>query len=138
MLKSGIQDVKKNNILIIDDEILISRAMGEMLQFINSTVFYAEKANKAFEILENENIDLIILDALLPDIDGFNVASKIRKMQKGKNVPIIMMSGIYKKMKYKYQAKQAGINAFIQKPIRMETLLTEVKKLLTEPEQITL
>lgn len=136
MEKSDIPVLRKNTILIIDDEILVSKALGDMLQFVNSTVFYAERANKAVEIIENENVDLIILDALLPDMDGFQLALKIREMQKGKDIPIIMMSGIYKKMKYKYHAKEAGINAFMQKPIKMESLLNEVKKFIKEPESI--
>lgn len=125
------QNEEKNyKILIIDDEMLVSKTVGDMLQFINSTILYADRANRAFEILEDEKIDLIILDGLLPDMDGFNVATKIRKMENGKDIPIVMMSGIYKKMKYQYQAKEAGIDAFIPKPVGIEPLLREIRKLL--------
>ncbi len=127
---SSQDNAKRYNVLIIDDEILVSKTIGEMLQFINSTVFYAENAYKAFEIIKREKIDLIILDALLPDMDGFQAASTIRKMDESSDIPIIMLSGVYKKMKYKYQAKEAGINVFLSKPVAIDTLLPEIDKLL--------
>lgn len=121
---------RSHTILIVDDEHQVCSLIEDMLNTLDCTIYYAENARNAFEIFNTEQIELIILDALLPDMHGFKAATAIRKLDRGKNTPILMISGVYTKMKYQYHAKEFGINAYLTKPFSMDELLMAVRKLL--------
>ncbi|MDD3392090.1 MAG: response regulator, partial [Bacilli bacterium] len=71
-------------ILIVDDELLIRNVIKEYASFEGYEVFEAEDGFKAIEIVENNDIDLIILDIMMPKLDGFGTCREIKKI---KNIP---------------------------------------------------
>jgi DNA-binding response OmpR family regulator len=121
---------KKYKILIVDDEPAVRMTVGEMLKPLNCKIFHANNANEALNTVKSVDFDLIILDVLLPGRHGFYVCSSIREMENKRNVPILIMTAVYTKMKYYYQAKECGADAYVIKPFKMDTLINKVTKLL--------
>src|SRR5699024_7700724 len=77
------------NILIVDDEKLIVKGIKHSLEEQGYTVFGAYNGTEALNLVEHNTIDFIILDLMLPDIDGMMVCKRIRKKY---NMPILMLT----------------------------------------------
>ncbi|MBA2903563.1 transcriptional regulatory protein WalR [Clostridium saccharobutylicum] len=82
--------MKGKNILVVDDEPLIRKLVTDFLKKDGYSVVEAEDGKKAMDLFfSEEKIDLLILDVMLPEYDGFTVCREIRKKSK---VPIIMLT----------------------------------------------
>jgi len=93
------------------------------------TVLRGDKAVDAF--IENKP-DLVILDGLLPMKNGFDVAKEIRALPEGKDVPIILLTGVYKESEFYKYSQQIGVNLHYDKSsFNEKEFLPQVKKLLT-------
>lgn len=123
-------DLKKYNILVVDDDVLIRCLIDDVLQKLDYNILHACNGEEAIEILETKDIDLIILDLYLPGKNGFEICAEIREMDKWKNIPILIMTAVYTRSKYFYKSKDFGANAFITKPFKCKTLIKQVNKLL--------
>ena len=121
---------KTYNILVVDDEPAVRMTIEEMLKPLSCKIFHASNGNEALETIRTNKVDLVILDVLLPGRHGFYVCSSIREMEQGRNIPILMMTAVYTKMKYYYQAQECGVNAYMVKPFKMDDLISKVSKLL--------
>ncbi|MBN2373160.1 response regulator [bacterium] len=117
-------------VLVVDDEDAVRLTIEEILKHLNCNVIHAGNGQEALDIVKTTNLDLIILDLLLPGKHGFSVCSDIRQMDKGRNVPILMITAVYTKMKYCHQAKEYGADAYMTKPFKLEAFINEVKRLL--------
>ena len=67
-------------ILIVDDEPMICELFSEFLQGSNYRVLTAENGKEALELLKDEVVDLLLTDIIMPDIDGFQLASKVAEL----------------------------------------------------------
>ena len=123
---------KLQNVLVVDDEPAIRMTIEEMLKPQGYHIFHAENGAQALKIIENNDIALVILDVLMPGKHGFYICSSIREMEKGQNIPVLIMTAVYTKMKYYYQARECGANAYIIKPFKMDALISKVNKLINE------
>lgn len=121
---------KPHTILIVDDEPAIRMTIAEMLKPLSCRIMHAGNASEALDIVKGNVIDLVILDVLLPGRHGFYVCSSIREMEEGKKIPILIMTAVYTKMKFYYQAKECGADAYMIKPFKMDALLSKVTRLL--------
>ncbi|MEG1001807.1 response regulator transcription factor [Clostridium sp.] len=116
----------KENILVIDDEEKIVEVVKGYLEKDNYNVLTAYNGSDAIKKYENENIDLIILDLMLPDISGEEVCNIIRKTS---NVPIIMLTA-------KVQEDEAlhgfniGADDYVTKPFSPKLLVSRVNAIL--------
>lgn len=72
----------------------------------------------------------MITDAMLPGMDGFSLAEKIREQEQGKGVPIIMTTAVYRKDVYRDEADRIGINHFMLKPFDPDELRQKVSEIL--------
>lgn len=114
------------NILIVDDDPDILNLIELYVASYNFRAFKATNANDALEIIANEHIDLILLDIMLPDMDGFDLCRKIRERL---NVPIIFVTA--KGMDQDIiHGLTIGGDDYIIKPFNSIVLLTKVKALL--------
>ena len=77
------------NILVVDDEKLIRDVIKEYLKLENYEVYEAENGIEAINIATNKNIDLIIMDIMMPKMDGYTACKEIKKI---KDIPFIMLS----------------------------------------------
>ena len=111
------------NILIVDDEIEIIELMEVYLLNDGYKVFKATNGLDALNIINEEKIHLVILDIMMPGIDGLQVCMKIRKEY---NIPIIMASAKGQEMD-KIQGLSTGADDYIVKPFSTMELLARVK-----------
>ena len=114
-------------ILIIDDEPGIRRSLGAILEDERYNVLTAENALVGLEILENETIDLVFLDVLLPKMGGMDALERIR--QDYGHIEVIMISG-HANVDMAVRAVKLGAFDFLEKPISLEKVLTVCRNAL--------
>ena len=117
--------MKNKTILVVEDEVKINKMICDYFQFNGFNVIKAMDGLEAIEQF-NDIIDLIILDVMLPGIDGFTVLRKIRKKS---NIPVIMVTArtCEEDVLMGYELK---VDDYISKPFSLEILLAKVKVLL--------
>lgn len=111
------------NILIVDDEREIVELIEVYLKNEGYNVHKCYNGKDALEMIEKEKFHLIILDIMMPDIDGINVCMKIRQKY---NIPIIMASAKGQDID-KIQGLSTGADDYIVKPFNMMELMARVK-----------
>jgi DNA-binding response OmpR family regulator/curved DNA-binding protein CbpA len=117
--------------LIVDDDRAIQRLLADALTREGFTVLVEKDGEWAVKTFEQKQVDIILLDLLLPAINGFEVARRIRMLPKGKTVPIVFVSGIYKSSAHKQDAvNRYQIHDFLDKPINMKLLYRALKTAL--------
>lgn len=109
-------------ILVVDDEISILKMLKITLEVAGYEVLLAENAVSALDIILTDLPDIIILDAMLPDIDGFDLIPKIKKI---KDIPIIMLTAKCN-MSDKLLGLQLGADDYITKPFNSTELLLRI------------
>ncbi|MFN7182284.1 MAG: response regulator transcription factor [Planctomycetota bacterium] len=119
------------SILVIDDDIDFLEWLKIGLTSQGYKVFTATTGKDGLNILKNNEINLIVLDILLPDIDGFELIKKLKMDEKpNKKIPILAVTGVYKEAEYKQKGFSLGVDDFITKPFSYKFLAAKVKKLL--------
>lgn len=113
-------------VLVVDDEIKIIEVVKSFLESKGFTVFSAENGSQAMAVFESENLSLIILDLMLPDMSGEEICTRIRKKSR---VPIIMLTA---KVEEKDMLKGLNIGAddYITKPFSLKELYARAEAVL--------
>jgi two-component system, OmpR family, alkaline phosphatase synthesis response regulator PhoP len=119
--------MKKQTILIVDDETSIIELVKVYLEREGYKVLAAGDGNRTFEVIEQDNPDLVILDVMLPEIDGFEVCKKIRS--KGNQVPIIMLTARDDDID-KILGLELGADDYLTKPFNPRELMARIKAIL--------
>ena len=114
------------NILIADDEKLIRNVLKEYLLVENYHVFEANDGKEVLDIIRNNYIDLILLDIMMPNMDGF---SALKEIKKENNIPVIVLSA--RKEEYdKLLGFDLGIDDYITKPFSPKEVMARIKAVL--------
>jgi signal transduction histidine kinase/DNA-binding response OmpR family regulator len=112
------------NILIVDDDIRNTFALTTVLEDKNMEIIVAKTGKEALKMLEiHSNIDLILMDIMMPEMDGYEAIQKIRAQERFRNLPIIALTA--KAMKGdKAKCIEAGANDYLSKPIDTDKLIS--------------
>eukprot|EP01029_Cantina_marsupialis_P015054 TRINITY_DN32_c0_g1_i1.p2 TRINITY_DN32_c0_g1~~TRINITY_DN32_c0_g1_i1.p2 ORF type:complete len:1251 (-),score=113.29 TRINITY_DN32_c0_g1_i1:16374-20126(-) len=118
---------KGKKVLVVDDEIRNVFALGKILEEKDIEVFEAENGRIAIDVLqENQNIDLVLMDIMMPEMDGYEAMKVIRKTNDIQDIPIICLTA--KAMKDDYEkAISSGANDYLSKPIDESKLFSMLK-----------
>ncbi len=123
------------DVLIVDDDqdilMTIKTAVGELGVDIRTT----GNGNTAVEMIQEKTPDLLILDQMLPGRSGFLVLEKIRPLRKETGKPPVIMITANPGARHKVYAETLGVDAYINKPFRMEKLMKAAEKLLGGGEE---
>ncbi len=111
------------NILVVDDEKLIREVIKEYLLLENFNVYEAENGEEAILEFKKNNIDLVIMDIMMPKMDGYTACKEIKKI---KDVPFIMLSAISEEYD-KLIGFDLGIDDYVTKPFSPKELVARVK-----------
>lgn len=122
------------NILVVDDDKNTRLLMRAVLEAEKYTVSTAEDGKKALEIMENEHIDLVIIDIMMPNMDGYEFTQTLRSTKN--DLPILMISAKQLSSDRK-KGFLAGIDDFMTKPIDEEEMLLRIKALLRRAKIMT-
>lgn len=115
---------KNKNILLVDDDMRNIFALMRILEDRGMNIFEAENGQVAIDLLQqNPNIDLILMDIMMPVMDGYTAIKEIRKHERWRNLPIITLTA--KAMKEdREKSIQAGANDYLPKPVDVSKLLS--------------
>jgi len=113
-------------ILIVDDLPENIKIAGNILRSNNYKVIFALNAAEAEERLNNVEVDLILLDVMMPDMDGFEFCRRIKKDDKFKDIPVIFLSALSDTVNIVKSFEVGGVD-FVMKPFNVQELLARVK-----------
>jgi len=114
-------------ILIAEDDIVTQNMLRTTLSNAGYHVFAASNGKEAVDLARKKLPGLIVLDIIMPEMDGGEVAEILRDDPKTKDIPIIFLSSLVTESEEKYRTKK-DVTSFISKPYIREKLLNEVKK----------
>jgi DNA-binding response OmpR family regulator len=117
---------ENKNILVVDDEPKIAEALTSFLRSKGYTVFTAETGRRALDVFEKNNIALILLDLMLPDISGEDVCAAVRKKSR---VPMIMLTAKTSEASH-LNGLELGADDYMTKPFSLKVVAAHVEALL--------
>lgn len=110
-------------VLIVDDEELIRNVIKEYAEIEKYEVYEAENGLKAIEIIENNDIDVIVLDIMMPKLDGYSTYREIKKIKK---IPTIILSARSEEYD-KLFGFELGVDDYLAKPFSPKELIARIK-----------
>jgi DNA-binding response OmpR family regulator len=119
----------KKKILVIDDEMALQMGVAIRLQASGFEVLTASDGQEGLEKARKETPDLILLDLMLPKLDGYKVCRMLKFDANYKNIPIIMLTARAQDVD-KSMGAEVGVNAYMTKPFDHRELLEKIKELL--------
>lgn len=126
---------EKKKILIVDDEKDLVSLVSLHMKMAGYEVLTASNGEKALAVAQEEKPDLIILDLMLPKIDGWEVCRRLRQDPEIKNVPVIMLTA-RAEIKDKLKGFEAGADDYVTKPFSPRELVSRVKRVLARAEPV--
>ena len=119
-------------VLIVDDEPVIRRIQHEALAQRGYETVEAAGGHEAFRMVKKHDPDVILLDAMLPDVHGFDVCKRLKASQRYRHIPIIMVTAVYKGWRMAADLKESyGVIAVLEKPFDLHHLARLVEAALS-------
>lgn len=119
----------KKKILIVEDEVFLAETIQARLEHMGYEARYVERGEGALEMLAQEPFDLILMDWMLPGIDGLEVTRRIRQDPKLKAIPVVFMTARARAQDAE-EARLAGASDYLAKPFESEDLVKLIRKWL--------
>lgn len=116
----------RGKILVVDDTPATIGILSETLESDGFQVFIATTGEKAIQRAENIQPDIILLDVMMPGLDGFETCMRLKKIDSIKDVPILFMTGL-SAIESKVKGFQAGAVDYVTKPIEIDEVLSRIK-----------
>jgi len=114
-----------HTILVVDDEpsniSIVSNILGDHYKILACT-----SGEKAFEVLNKSSVNLILLDILMPEMDGFEVCAKIKEHDRFKHIPVIFISAL-SSLEDRLKGFNVGANDFLSKPINPDEVFSKIQ-----------
>ncbi len=120
-------------ILLVDDEPNIIMSLEYTFKKQNFEVFIARDGQEALDILKTEQPDVIILDIMMPNVDGYATIESIKKNEKLTHCKVIFLSAKNKESDIE-KGMQLGANAYMTKPFSIKKLVDQVNELLSSSD----
>jgi len=121
--------MSQKRILLVEDEVSLSELMKIRLEANGYKVISAFDGQEALDLARKEKPDLIILDLMLPKIDGYKVCRLLKFDSKYEKIPIIMFTARAQESDKKL-GEEVGADAYIVKPFEPEILLNKIREFL--------
>lgn len=125
-----------SKILVVDDEEDLLNLVGTVLRGAGYVVLTAGSGQAALDVLEVEKVDLVLLDVMMPEMDGWGVVREMKKMEQAKDLPIAMLTVKSISPDNFYSDEAEGISDYINKPFSKNELLERVKTIFDELDRI--
>jgi DNA-binding response OmpR family regulator len=122
----------QRTILIVDDEPDIRKLVRRVLEDRGYRVIEAARGHVALAMLKEQTPDLVVLDAMLPEVHGFDIAKRMKGTERYGHIPIVMISAVYKGWRFAEDLKASyGVDAYLEKPFKMADLVAAVEQALS-------
>jgi CheY-like chemotaxis protein len=123
---------QRRRVLVVDDEADIRTLVVRVLRDKGYEVLEAAQGAEALRMVQAQLPDLLVLDAMLPEIHGFDVCRRIKSSPRYKHIPVIMISAIYRGWRFAADLKKSyGVDHFLEKPFKIADLIDRVTQLLS-------
>ena len=122
-------------ILVIDDDFAINELIKINLELQGYQIVQAYNGTEGYALAKQETPSLIILDVMMPEVDGFTVAQRIRQCEEISETPIIMLTAL-SELNNKVNGFNLGVDDYLTKPFEIEELIVRVRALLKRTRQI--
>jgi len=116
-------------ILIVDDDSTNVKILQKNLQPEGYDIAVASSGEEALGIVTNDNIDLVLLDIILPKMDGFELTKRLKASEKTKFIPIVLITSL-NDVQNRVKGLEVGCNDFLNRPVDKSELLARVRSLL--------
>ena len=116
-------------VLLVEDDLLISDILARKLSQSGLHVLHAASGVKAFEVLEKNIPDVILLDLILPGMDGFEILKKLKADKKLATIPVIILSNINEPEQMDRAKELGAVDYMIKIAVPLEDVVTRVKSL---------
>ncbi len=120
-------------VLLVDDDNDILTSMLAAFEGTGAVIESATNGNKAVEIAEKSNPDIVVLDMMLPGRSGFLVLEKIKARKPRNATPHIIMVTGNPGARHKMYAESLGVSEYFTKPVKMDKLVSTAERLVTPP-----
>ena len=124
-----------STILIIDDDKAINELIKVNLKLNGYNIIQAYDGIEGFALTKQELPNLVLLDVMMPNVDGYTVAQRIRQCEQTKNIPIIMLTAL-SEIQDKGKGFDIGVDDYLVKPFDIEELKMRVKAVLKRSNQL--
>ena len=123
------KSTQKEEILVVDDTSANLKLVSDFLGQSGFEVRVAKSGVQALKLLERVSFDLILLDVMMPEMDGFETCRRLKSCQKTKDIPVIFMTAMcdFTNPENKVKGLTLGAVDYITKPIQLEEVLARVK-----------
>ncbi len=122
---------KKKLIFVVDDEEDMLKGLDKILSENNYSVITANNGYDVLNIAKKKKPDLIILDVMMPGVDGSDAAATLRENTQTADIPIIFLTALYSKEEEIKKGKIIAGNVFLSKPFEIEELLKSIEDVLS-------
>lgn len=124
---------KPGYLLIVDDDEHILHSLKLYLSMEGYEVETADRGLRALELMEKSRPSAVLLDVMMPEMDGFEVLAKMRESDVMKSIPVIMVTAKSQDMDV-LRGYQADVSSYITKPFNMDELVDTLRMILEKAE----
>ncbi|HKL25114.1 MAG TPA: response regulator [Desulfuromonadales bacterium] len=117
-------------ILIAEDNLTLAKGLADLLRKRSFAVTTRSDGAAALQEIAASPPDLLLLDLRLPGLHGIELLKKLRRSPQAPDLPVIIMSGVYKGEKYRQAAHSLGVEHYLEKPFRAKNMINAVEKVL--------
>lgn len=117
-------------ILIIEDEATLQKAMTDYLTMENFDILSALDGEKGLELARTSNPDLILLDIILPKKDGYEVLEELKKDDKTKNIPVVLLTNLESPEDIEKAFAKGASTYLIKSDYKLEDIAKKIKEML--------
>ncbi|MDX1433667.1 MAG: response regulator [Gammaproteobacteria bacterium] len=128
---TGKENGANGRVLVVDDSLSVRTQMEMCLHLHDLSVHLAENAESALELVESNDYDVIFLDVVLPEMDGYKVCKLLKSKEATRSIPIVMLTGKSSPFN-KVRGVMAGCDRYLTKPVDAEELRGVLESYLPE------
>lgn len=117
-------------VLIVDDDRVTLTMFEQILSNSGYEVISAKDGEEGYERALEVKPDLLISDMLIPKVDGLQLCKRIKENPALSHTKVILMTGVYKGMIFRFDAKEVGADDFVEKPFEKDDLIKRIESLI--------
>lgn len=116
-------------VLIVEDQFFLAEMIRTRLEHLGYDVTYAENGQKALDLLEKSPVDLVIMDVMMPVMDGMEATRRIRSQPKWNKLPVICLTA-RARPEDRAEVMSSGVSDYLAKPFESGQLVAMIEKWL--------